>query len=706
MSRKDLLERLDQLLDGDPVTEEWDEAALLAEVIRPASPRERTGEERVVQFSKPRERFGVIERALRRATGRRPAILLLDDTHWGLDALAFVQFLLTSQVQHPSPILVLMTVQTEALVHRPMVQGFLQNLGEVPNVFSMHLPPLTESEIRTLVGSILLLDKGLSEQVVHRSGGNPMFAVELVRDWAHRDVLVSTPTGFKARAGEHFKLPEDLDAISADRIHALTQQLAPEEVSALYLAAGLGLQVLESEWMAVCERAQISTPLTLIDQLVVGGLAQPLEQGEGFAFAHSMFRESLLSRMSDAGRSQWCHRHCAESLDPDEPHNAARLARHWVAAGELPQALPLYQRGTRTLRLSGLSQSALLLHDEWRMALQAGSVPASDGRWGPFWDTDIEMCAYDTARDADTGLETLRHGVTELDWTDMAPKLHIHKARRAAATGEIDTAIALSRKAVQAETMLERPTSYVHKFLALYLMRHGNLEEALSVGQRALELARQEDDTHAIATVTWSLATTCLAAGQISEATTHLAAAAQMAERHGHRNLAAGCANLLGEICRKQGDLDAAEEHYQRTAVIWESTAHQHQAIPRINLALVRLEKGDHQAAQTALRGCLARVQQEVLLSTVHLGLAVTAAHARDWQGFDQHLPVATRIIERIQLIDPDNGHLARLAGEAAHGASEMERARAAFRLARTHAERLGNTEEASRLSSLMADLV
>jgi tetratricopeptide (TPR) repeat protein len=553
---------------------------------------------------------------------------------------------------------------------------------------------------------MLMLDRALTERVVQRAGGNPLFAVEMVREWVRQDALVSTATGHRRRPGAKLTIPQDLNAVSTDRIVGLERELSPDEVTALYLAAALGLRVLHSEWAMVCTLAGQSTPLDLVDLLVSQGLARELREVDGFEFSHSMFREGLLSRMTDASRLKWAHRQCAEMLLASEAQDdASRLACHWSGAGELARALPAFEHGTRRLRRGGKALEAILLHDEWRCALQNAEVAADDAAWAPYWEAGLDLAMYDPGRTVDESLQHLRQGVEQHGWVQSGPKMLLTEAKAAVRRGEMDIAVALSREAVHRQEEMAIPSADVHNFLSHYLTRSGDLDGALTVGQQALQLTRGSDDSHAIAKCHWSLATTLLAQGEAEQAHDQLDLGLKLAVEGGHRVLEAGFTNLLGEICRKSGLLVAAREHYERTVQIWISTAHQEQSMPRINLALVHLEQGDFAAAQGALLACKRLTDNPVQVSTIKLGLTVCAAVGERWEEFDQHLQQASEIILRTRLAEPDNGMLSMLAAERAVQAGEPGRARAAYRLARSHAERLGQAAELARIDQALVGL-
>ncbi|MFU8807404.1 MAG: hypothetical protein ACNA8W_26580, partial [Bradymonadaceae bacterium] len=63
----------------------------------------------------------------------------------------------------------------------------------------IELGSLSEEEHRRLIGSMLGLDESLHDELVRRTGGNPLFAVELLRSFVERGVLEPGQAGFRLK---------------------------------------------------------------------------------------------------------------------------------------------------------------------------------------------------------------------------------------------------------------------------------------------------------------------------------------------------------------------------------------------------------------------------------------------------------------------------------------------------------------------------
>ncbi len=202
----------------------------------------------------------------------------------------------------------------------------------VEGLESLALGPLDQRAHGTLVRRLLGLQGELAARVVARTGGNPMFAVQLVGDWVKRGILVPGESGFVLARGADAPVPEALSALSALARRRL-EVLGPTR-PALVVAACLGHHFRPEHWSEACRHAGIEHS---------GGLAETLLQerllvadGLELRFAHPVHRDLLVD---DAGALE--HAACAAALRGEElmgaPGIAERLGKHLLAAGRSQQ---------------------------------------------------------------------------------------------------------------------------------------------------------------------------------------------------------------------------------------------------------------------------------------------------------------------------------------------------------------------------------
>lgn len=141
-------------------------------------------------------------------TQQAPHIVVFEDLHWASDSLLD----LVEQLMHPgtqAPLLLIMLSRPELLDRRPLWGGGRRNFT------ALALDPLTEAQTRELVE--LLTDglhQGVRERIVERCGGNPFFAIELVRGLAER--------GRAEPAGLTLALPDTVHAAVLARLDLLS----------------------------------------------------------------------------------------------------------------------------------------------------------------------------------------------------------------------------------------------------------------------------------------------------------------------------------------------------------------------------------------------------------------------------------------------------------------------------------------------------
>jgi len=135
--------------------------------------------------------------------------------------------------------------------------------------------------------------------------------------------------------------------------------------------------------------------------------------------------------------------------------------------------------------------------------------------------------------------------------------------------------------------------------------------------------------------------------------------------------------NLLGEVSRKQGKLDEAAGYYQRCVTIGEASGVNH-TYPRLNLAIVEMDRGNWEAARRATEATLAVVegQGHGRLTTCCYAMLTRVASAQgQWAVFDAHLDAFERIYWELNFFEADL--MKELQGAAAFAEAAGETARA-----------------------------
>lgn len=322
--RDALKARIVEWLLGHDVQDSFEVEALAAVVARG-----RARAQGRVRLNTQQERIGVISRLIHRRCAKRPQLIWLDDVQWAPQALELLTRLATQDPQ--LPVMVVATVQEEAMALRPENAAILARLEDAlpAQVITLQVDPLEPEHSLILAQRLLGMEPELAREVAELSGGNPLFAVQLVAEWVDEQQLEPTEAGYRLLPQGRDQLPANLAAVWGQRLRSLLSMRPDDDRRALEIAAVLGHAVDPTLWMAACERAWAIPSPSLADALVAARLARTGERGpeEGWRFVHAMLRDTLLADAKASGRLQSHARLCAEALRhlEGEPERIARL---------------------------------------------------------------------------------------------------------------------------------------------------------------------------------------------------------------------------------------------------------------------------------------------------------------------------------------------------------------------------------------------
>jgi adenylate cyclase len=201
--------------------------------------------------------------------------------------------------------------------------------------------------VRQLLGSDPSL-AALVQQVAVAAVGNPFFVEEIVRDLADRGVISGSRGGYRLAGGvDEIGVPATVQAVLAARIDRL-----PAEAKATVNAAAV-----------IGTRFDVDTLHALLPDAISSALAdlvsaELIDQTEfvprqRYCFRHPLVRTVAYESQLGATRAQ-AHRRLAAAIQARDPgaadENAALVATHLAAAGELPDAYCWHMRAAGWLR--------------------------------------------------------------------------------------------------------------------------------------------------------------------------------------------------------------------------------------------------------------------------------------------------------------------------------------------------------------------
>ena len=310
-------------------------------------------------------------------------VLIFEDLQWADAGLIdFVESIL--EWSKGCSILVVTLARSELMDRRPSWGAGLRNFT------SLHLEPLSASSMHELLnGFVHGLPREVSDRVLERAEGVPLYAVETIRMLVDRGVIVQVDDGYEVQAElGTLEIPETLHALIASRLDSLT----PRQRALLQDAGIVGstfsiesLQVVSDE--SVEELEVQLRDLVRKEFIFADNDPRSPERGQ-FGFVQGVIREVAVGTLARRDRQA---KHAAvaryaESLGEEEL--AGVIAAHYLEAHRaspdesgnedlLPKALQWLDRaGQRALSLGSPEQAAVMFD-------QAIELAADDSAMAP-----------------------------------------------------------------------------------------------------------------------------------------------------------------------------------------------------------------------------------------------------------------------------------------------------------------------------------
>ena len=245
------------------------------------------------------ENFAVWRAFLEGLAAVQTAVLVVEDLHWADEAmLAFMDFLARSIAN--VPLVVLATARQEVLELDGPGAGFVAAASQV------RLGPLSGEETAELARARLgakSLPTDLQALILERSGGNPLFAEELLRLLEDRDLLERHGGRASLRAGADVPMPDSIGALIAARLDLL----APTRRALLGDASVVG----RSFWagaLAATGPHELAEVFEGLHELVAKELVRPergssIEGEAEFSFVHALVCDTAYAQLTRSARA-------------------------------------------------------------------------------------------------------------------------------------------------------------------------------------------------------------------------------------------------------------------------------------------------------------------------------------------------------------------------------------------------------------------
>ena len=635
-----------------------DELAAILEVLDPDAQLPRRRQD---------ARAPVVRRLIERQASRLPVVVWLDDVPFAAEGLTIVRQLLEGQRLAGVPVLVVMTARTEDLADRPVEGRDVDALVRRPDVHRLPVGPLDPTHAATLVQHLLGLRSDLAARLAERCGGNPLFAVQLVRDWVDRGLLIAAPGGFRLAEGAAVTVPEDLYGVWDGRVARAREELEAPALWAMELLATLGTSpVAMAEWRGATQACG-ATPDPALAWMLDRGLATRPHDGS-IALAHPILAEALLRHAHRHGRLAAHHRTCAGVI-PAGRHG--RRGRHLLEAHRHDEALTELTAGLR----DALDRQQLAAAESVD-ALRRLAAAEAPGRTATILEGQILSARLAVSR----GRVEPAAVAIETALGQASPWPSLHAEALAVATlvayraGQLDRVWNRSNAGVDVGRASGR-TDVIARCIeirARALADRGRLDDANASYTRAGDLYDTLGDPVGAGLCRLGQCMVAMARSRAEEARLHVDQGHRLLRSAGARAEEGVAMNMLGEVHRMRGDLAAAEASYQDAL-----RRHTQQGsiggamASQLNLAIAQLLQDRYLEAQQTAEAVVEGMRAQganLLLGAGHLiRLACTAGLGR-WRRWSACLADAQDVLGATGFVHPD---LELVALRAAHLADE-----------------------------------
>ena len=569
---------------------------------------------------------------------------------------------------------------------------------------------------------MLGLEHDLAKRVVGRTGGNPLFATQLIGDWVERGVLVAGDGGFQLPEGDDV-LPLTLQEVWDGRIRQLVDGLDGSAQWMLERAAVLGREVDVWEWQQVCDdpdgahariqhvffrpaHARLRT--ALIDRLLANRLGQGTELG--FVFTHALFRDALVARAELEGRLPAHHDAIANVLLHQlQAENAERAGRHLIAAGRPSEAIGPLLAGVehRTHTMGHHAAQGLL--DEVEGALEDAGLPKSDRRWA-----ELAAQRATTLEALDRHAEAWREARSAWalsgpgGWNDLRARAAVVQGAVALKAGRAEEAEQHYLRAVKLLAKTQQPTVALEAWHQLRSLAHrrGDVTLARARGEEVRARAGQLRSGTTAAFAHAAVAGYALAEGQLEDAEEFARSSLKIAADAGDLLGQARAHSLLAELALRTDDLDAAREAFAAGVGCYEELGDSAALYMRCRWGVTEARQGHYDRCQAAVEPGLPWAPDERNVeAALHVCMLTATAGRGKWPLFERHLRACERLLPTVTNSDRSYAEMAELAGDLCIQRRQRVRAVKSWALAVERWHAVGDAEKAEAVLCRMETL-
>jgi tetratricopeptide (TPR) repeat protein len=232
----------------------------------------------------------------------------------------------------------------------PELEASFEQAASRGSLEIIDLEPLEETGLSELLQSLELdAPANLAAQLQRSTGGNPLYALETIRDLLEQNNLHENL--------ERLPLPKVVQHITAQRLARRTPQA--QRIAQVAAIAGEDFTLDLAAFVLESKPLELQAPLEELEQ------AQIMQRER---FQHDLLLEAVKAGISTSIK-RFLHRTCAAFLE--EHGDSARVAQHWLEAGEYDRAVP-------AMLVAAETAQGMAHHDQAiKLLEQAISLPAS-----------------------------------------------------------------------------------------------------------------------------------------------------------------------------------------------------------------------------------------------------------------------------------------------------------------------------------------
>jgi class 3 adenylate cyclase/tetratricopeptide (TPR) repeat protein len=215
----------------------------------------------------------MVSELARAVSARVPVCMVIEDVHWA-NPLTLPYLATLAMTAADCPMLLIMTSRVEG---NPLDQVWRATTDGAP-LITVDVGPFRREEAQRLAAAITDADTRFAQECIARSGGNPLFLEQLLRN---------------AESHEEEDVPASIQSLVLSRM----DRLAPPNKRALQMASVIGQRFSLSELRFLLNDDGFELKDLLAEQLV-----RP--EGDSYLFGHAMIRDGVYASLLHSARQR------------------------------------------------------------------------------------------------------------------------------------------------------------------------------------------------------------------------------------------------------------------------------------------------------------------------------------------------------------------------------------------------------------------